>query len=208
MKFFKGFILSILIHGLLLSGGFGYIAWKNAQAGSVMEIDLKHSSLLFRPHNAVGQVRAIPPEPWYLTTGKKPVSAAPLAKVPVPVEPPEEQTTGTENPIGNGPPGPPAENWVPAAAAARIPEWMEGMITEDDYPAAARKQGKEGRVVATIVVDAAGHVQEVEITEGSYPEFNQLVMERLKKSRFQPGRDQNDRAIAVRMSIPIAFELH
>lgn len=205
MKLIRGLSLSILIHGLLFSGGAGYLAWKNTQAGLVMEVDLLNSSLLQRPKSAAGRLRVMPSEPWYLTTGKPVAQAVLKAKAPLPAEPAEEQTTATENQTGNG--GVTEETWFPAAAAARIPEWVDGIITEDDYPAAARRQGKEGRVVATVSIDSTGRVRDAEITEGSYPEFNQLVLERLKGARFRPARDQNDHPISVRMSIPIVFEL-
>jgi protein TonB len=205
MKLARGFIFSILIHGLLFFGGFGYLAWKSAQAAMVMEIDLAHSSLLLRPRRATAMARVIPPEPWYLTTGKRAQPTAPLLKTPPPVEPPEEQTAA---PVGAPSVGEPVETFLPAAAASKIPEWVDGLITEDDYPPAARKQGKEGKVVATVAIDSNGRVKDVQITEGSYPEFNQLVLERLRQARFRPARDQNDNPIAVRMSIPIVFELH
>jgi TonB family protein len=200
MKLTRGFVLSLLIHGLLFFGGAGYLAWKTAQAGASMEIDLAHSSLLLRPRRVAGPARVVPPEPWYLTTGKKAQATAPLVKAPPAPEPPEEQTAG---PVGE-----PADVFLPAAAASRIPEWVDGLITEDDYPPAARKQGKEGKVVATVAIDAAGQVKDVQITEGSYPEFNALVLDRLRHARFRPARDQNDNPIAVRMSLPIVFELH
>lgn len=204
MKFAKGFIISLLLHGFLFFGGVGYLAWKSVQAGAAMEIDLAHSSLLLRPHAAGGRARVIPPEPWYLTTGRKAQPTVPLVKTPPVVEPPEEQTAAPAGAVA----GEPAETFLPAAAASRIPEWVDGLITEDDYPPVARKQGKEGKVVVTVAIDATGQVKDVQVTEGSYPEFNQLVLERLRHARFRPARDQNDNPIAVRMSLPIVFELH
>jgi len=204
MKLTKGFILSLLIHSLLFFGGFGYLAWKSAQAGAAMEIDLAHSSLLLRPRHSAGAARIIPPEPWYLTTGKRVQPTAPLTKAPLPPEPVDEQTAAPVGPVGTEP----VETFLPAAAASKIPEWVDGLITEDDYPPAARKQGKEGKVVATVAIDASGQVKDVQIAEGSYPEFNQVVLDRLRHARFRPARDQNDNPIAVRMSLPIVFELH
>lgn len=203
MKLAQGFAWSLLIHGLLFFGGAGYLAWKTAQAGTVMEIDLAHSSLLLRPRHAAGLARVIPPEPWYLTTGKKARSEAPAVKIPPPVEPPEEQTAAPEGAAS----GEPVETFLPVAAASRIPEWVDGLITEEDYPAAARKQGREGKVVATVSIDATGRVKDVQIAAGSYPEFDRLVLDRLRSARFRPARDQNGDPVAVRMSLPIVFEL-
>jgi len=97
---------------------------------------------------------------------------------------------------------------VPAAAASRIPVWSEGMITEEDYPAEARAQGKEGKVVASVCIDASGRVNEVDIVEGDDPDFIQLVLRRLKMARFRPGLDHDGHPIAVRMTIPVVFQLN
>ncbi len=211
MKLFKGLSLSLILHALLFGFGFGYIAWEKAQAGSVMDIDLRSSSLLLRPKQVSGGRRLMinPPEPWYLTTGKR--SVVPVSKLPqpVPTEEPVVSAAVAENPNLTGPPGPgTAPEWIPASLAAHSPDWVEGFITEDDYPPTARKQGKEGRVVAVVLIDVQGRVNDVQITEGSYPEFNQLVLERLKTAKFMPARDQNNQPIGVRMTIPIVFELH
>jgi TonB family protein len=211
MKLLKGFSFSLLIHALLFSAGFGYIAWEKAHAVSVMDIDLHNSSLLLRPKQISGgrRLMTIPLEPWYLTTNKRTVPAVPKVPQPRPTEEPILSAPVADNPNLNGPPGPgTAPEWVPASLAAHSPDWVEGFITEDDYPPVARKQGKEGRVVAVALIDAQGIVRDVQITEGSYPEFNQLVLERLKAAKFLPARDQNNQPIGVRMTIPIVFELH
>lgn len=203
MKLAQGFAWSLLIHGLLFFGGAGYLAYKTAHAGAVMEIDLVHSSLLLRPRPAAGPARVVPPEPWYLAAGRKAQAAASAVRTPPPVEPPEEQTAAPEETAS----GEPGETFLPVAAASRIPEWVDGLITEEDYPATARNQGREGKVVATVSIDAEGRVKDVQIAAGSYPEFDQLVLERLRSARFRPARDQNGDPIAVRMSLPIVFEL-
>jgi TonB family protein len=205
MNLVRGLSLSVLVHGLIYFSGLGYVNWQKAQAGSIMDIDLGRSSLLLRPRQAAAiRGGVIPVEPWVLA---RPVART-LRKVTASLpETSVEPAAGTAAPgEGSGGSGA-APGWVPAALAAHRPEWLEGFITEEDYPPAARKQGKQGRVVASVVIDPTGAVLEVQLTEESYPEFNQLVEARLRKARFRPGRDQNDRPIAVRMSIPIVFEL-
>lgn len=209
MKLFKGLAFSILIHGLFFLAGLGYLSWQKARAGQALDIDLQSSSLLLRPRQLMPGTRpaAIPLEPWVLTAGKRIAALLPKIPRPLPTEVPD-LPAAPENSAGSNIPGPAAGPvWVPASQAAHCPELLDTLITEDDYPPTARKQGKEGRVVALVLIDAAGNVSEVQIAEGSYPEFNQLVLERLRQAKFRPGRDQNHQPIGVRMSIPVMFEL-
>lgn len=205
MRLAQGLAVSLLLHGCLVFGGRGYLVWERTHAGTVMEIDLAHSSLLWRPRGVSGARRfSLPSQPWFLAApGKKPVSTPgprPVSRV----EPAEESAAARGEPAAEMP----AETYLPAAAAARVPEWVEGMITEEDYPPAARKQGREARVVALVCIDPEGRVKEVRISEGGDPEFNQLVLERLRQARFRPAQDQDGNPVAVRMSLPIVFELH
>lgn len=207
MKLARSFLLSLLIHGSMVCAGVGFIAWEKAHSALVTEIDLKNSSLLLRPRSAIRPFSVAASEPWVLALekGRQAKSVLPKPKPPVaPIADEEPAGTGT----GTGPAQPEAPAWVSASSAAHIPEWAEGMITEDDYPRAARKQGREGRVVAKVVIDAEGKVTDVQITAGDDPEFAAVVLDRLKKARFKPGLDREGHPIAVRMSIPIVFELH
>lgn len=213
MKLLHGFVASILIHTLVFSLGLGFVTWRNARSEFVTVIDLKSSSLLLRPKNARTLAAALLSEPWVLAAEKaRPARPAPIKRMkaapPEPAEEPAPAFSGGSEGVAAGVPGPgTVAEWVPAAAASRIPEWIEGLITEEDYPAEARKQGKEGKVVARIIVGADGQVRDARITEGSYPEFEQLVLERLKTARFRPGLDRNGCPVAVRMTIPVVFEL-
>lgn len=206
MRLAQGLAVSLLLHGCLIFGGRGYLDWEKAHAGTVMEIDLAHSSLIWRPRGASAARRSfLPPQPWFLAApGKKPVSTP--GPRPVSRDEPPEESTAVRG--GTAAAGMPAEAYLPAAAAARVPEWVEGMITEEDYPPAARKQGREARVVALVCIDPEGRVKEARISEGSDPEFTQLVLERLRQARFRPAQDQDGNPVAVRMSLPIVFELH
>ncbi len=97
---------------------------------------------------------------------------------------------------------------MPAAAASRRPDWVDGLITEDDYPAQLRSAGKEGRVVVDVLIDATGAVRGVELVQGSEAAFNDLVLSRLKASHFRPAYDQNGNATPCRLRLPITFQLH
>lgn len=209
LSLFSGLTVSACLHAAIYLGGLELVAWQKIQKHPAMEIDLHSSSLLLRPPNARGQAAAVPPpEPWILATAQSAVPAAVKPPtIPKPPVPEPEEPSGAFVPPGRPIVSELVTEWVPAAAASRIPEWIDGMITEEDYPADAKAQGKEGQVVATVFIDDAGKVQEVLILEGSTPEFVPLVTHRLKAARFRPALDQNDRPLAVRMTIPIVFKL-
>jgi TonB family protein len=203
MKLTLGLAISLGVHSLFFLAGWGWLVWQHLHPDFITNIDLQSSSLLLRPRHTVAGVLATPPAPWVLATATRrsvPVSTALLTPVPT--------ATVSEDQAEAAPAGNAEPVWVPAAAAAQIPEWIEGTITEEDYPAAARKQGREGRVVASVAIDATGTVREVRIVEGRDEDFNRVVLERLRQARFRPGLDQNGNPIAIRMTIPVVFELH
>jgi protein TonB len=203
-RLFGGFFVSCLAHAALFGGSFGWIAWERAHTPRSIDIDLSGSSLLLRPRNAGSQAHtAAPPEPWVLAM-KGQAAPRPPAQVPSAVPAPAAEEAGPVCP----PPCPEnAGDWMPAAAASRRPEWDEGMITEDDYPASLKSKGVEGRIVVEVLIDAAGHVKGVTLEQGAAPEFNQLVLDRLKQSKFRPAYDQNGNAVACRLRLPLAFKL-
>jgi TonB family protein len=208
-------VVSTFLHGLIFFGGFEFLAWQKAHHKFVAEIDLQSSSLLLHPRARRTRTGAVPPpQPWIMPKEDQ------LARVPSLLKPPvapklkiaknenEDEQAGPVDSPGKAMGSELVTEWLPAAAATHSPEWVDGMITEDDYPAEAKAQGKEGKVVASVCIDVTGSVKDVQITEGNDPEFNQLVLQRLRNARFKPGLDQNSHPIAVRMSIPIVFELH
>ena len=197
-----GLGLSLLIHGALYGAVAGFFAWEESRAGNAMDIDLAGSSLLrqvLNPNN--GQARRKPPEPWILSSGK--YAPAPKA-APLTVTAEPEEIAGPACP----PPCPETPgDWVPASSASRLPSWTAGLITEDDYPHEARRAGAEGRVVADVLIDAQGAVRNVTLVQGSRPDFDALVLERLKVSRFRPAMDSEGNPIACRLRLPVDFQL-
>lgn len=74
------------------------------------------------------------------------------------------------------------------------------------YPEMARRAGLQGQVLVAFIVTREGRVTEPRVLKG--PEiFRAAALEAARQFRFKPAR-QNDRAIAVRMTIPIRFRLH
>jgi protein TonB len=76
-----------------------------------------------------------------------------------------------------------------------------------DYPDAARKDGKEGRVILRVLVDEEGRSKLVEInlSSGSYL-LDQAAAEAIKRWRFSPAR-YGDSPTASWVKIPVDFRL-
>ena len=74
------------------------------------------------------------------------------------------------------------------------------------YPEMARRAGLQGQVLVSFIVTKEGRVAEPQVLKG--PEiFRAAALEAVRQFRFEPAM-QNDRAVAVRMTIPIRFSLH
>ncbi len=74
------------------------------------------------------------------------------------------------------------------------------------YPALARRRGKEGRVVLTLLIDSTGRVQKIDVNESPGYGLTEAAIEAVRKSTFAPARIQG-RNIASRAVLPIRFKL-
>ena len=74
------------------------------------------------------------------------------------------------------------------------------------YPEMARRAGLQGQVLVAFIVTREGRVTEPRVLKG--PEiFRAEALEAVRQFLFKPAL-QNDRGVAVRMTIPIRFSLH
>ena len=74
------------------------------------------------------------------------------------------------------------------------------------YPEMARRAGLQGQVLVAFIVTREGRVVEPQVLKG--PEiFRAAALEAVRQFQFKPAM-QNDRGVAVRMTIPIRFSLH
>ncbi len=177
-RLFRGILISSLIHGGLFGGALGLIAWGEAHTEYRVDIDMKSTPLL-----SVGTQATPVIETWIMAKkGKSPT-------------PPTIKPT-------------PEPDLAVAVVASRQPSWVGGMIGEDDYPIEMRKQKKEGRVVAELLINIEGKVKSVSIVQGSTPEFNTVVMAKLQDARFRPALDASGQPINCRVRLPIAFKLN
>ena len=74
------------------------------------------------------------------------------------------------------------------------------------YPEMARRAGLQGQVVVTFTVTADGQVVEPRVLKGAEI-FRVSALEAVLQFRFKPAM-QNDKAVSVRMTIPLSFKLH
>ena len=74
------------------------------------------------------------------------------------------------------------------------------------YPEDALRAEIEGRVIVQFIVDENGRAQDITVVKGIHASCDQEAIRVIGVAEFQPGR-LNDRPIAVRMSLPVAFKL-
>ncbi len=74
------------------------------------------------------------------------------------------------------------------------------------YPPPARRRGKEGRVVLTLLIDQTGKVQKIDVTESAGYGLTEAAVAAVKKSTFAPAR-VNGRNVVSRAVLPIRFKL-
>jgi periplasmic protein TonB len=137
----------------------------------------------------------------------------------------EGQETGSGNAIGTddpksagtvveAPPTPPIVE-TPRTFASRMPAFPDGekalyafLKNNLNYPVIARENNIQGTVVLQFVVSASGKIDQVKIMKGigggCDEEAKRVV---LKMPDWTPG-NHNNKAVAVRMTVPIKFTLN
>lgn len=98
-------------------------------------------------------------------------------------------------------------DYVQASDAHRKPRWVGNFITANDYPLLAAQQGKDGRVVLSIIIDDEGRVRDAELLEGSYDALNEVALAKVKDAVFSPAYDKGGNAVACKVRVPIKFQL-
>ena len=83
---------------------------------------------------------------------------------------------------------------------------MDGLRDRLQYPDIARNGGIDGRVVVTAVIDERGRAENLQIASSPSEMLSYAAMDAIRDSRFRPARRQG-RAVKVRLSIPVDFEL-
>jgi TonB family protein len=136
----------------------------------------------------------------------RPVSPVPEKAHPQPTADPNRRLASADF-GGKAPFAPPTPPTSPAAQADPLPPQEEAARNIEqpappEYPAAARRRGLEGCVLAEVMIGADGSVTDVSILESDHPGiFDQSMREAQRTARYQPanraGVPVASRALAV-----------
>jgi protein TonB len=180
-------ICSAFVH-VGVGGGIYYWFVKRQPPPIVAELDLSMTPLVPTMPNQGGGSGAKQPDSWVIAKPepvkvetKEEVAKEESVGVPCTGEncnaPLIGQGWGGGNGQGEG-------QYVPVEQAARKPRWIGNFITAADYPAVARQQGKDGRVILTVLIDDQGHVRDARLLEGSYEVLNEVALRKVKDAVF------------------------
>lgn len=204
-NFINGTMVSLMVH-LGTGGGMYYWFVKREPPPIVADLDLTMAPLVPTIPNAGGRGGAKPVEDWTISKKKK----ASAQVTPVAVET-KEQVVKQENaapPCTNCPTTGDGEGqYIPVEAASRKPRWIRNFITTQDYPPVAREQGRDGRVVLTVLIDSNGRVRDARLLQGSYEVLNEVALRKVKNAVFSPAYDKSNKPVSCKVTLPIRFEL-
>jgi protein TonB len=202
-------ILSAAVHAGM-AGGLFYWFVTRQPAPIVAELDLSMSPLSV-PNAGGGAAR--PSQAWSVPKKGIAPPPPPAPSLAPPMPEPETPSVAAKPgaPVGTGDggggDGSGAGAYVPVELTARKPRWIANFITSSDYPGVARQQGKDGRVVLSVLLDAEGHVRDARLLQGSYEVLNEVALRKIKEAVFAPAYDAADRPVACKVTLPIRFEL-
>ncbi len=83
---------------------------------------------------------------------------------------------------------------------------MESVQRKIVYPAAAKKEKVEGKVIVKAFIDESGTVRRTEIIKGIGSGCDEAALAAVMSSHFKPGR-MNGKVVRVQMSIALEFKL-
>ncbi len=127
------------------------------------------------------------------------------------VEPVHESTSEGADELPQ--PGPPAElsrlNAAVLDFSENMPEVKGGMgalYLHIEYPADAKEQGIEGRLILQFIVERDGRPTSVGVLKGLFPSCDSSAVRAVRETTFVPGT-QEGRPVRVRMRLPVRFKL-
>jgi TonB family protein len=181
----SGTMLSFIVHmaitGILYLWAFGNLHLNGKY--ELMQLDMSAAQQV----NAA-KIKPTPVDNWIISNNK--------------VQPPKPVQINTPVPTPA-----PTEVWVPAAAAARRPKWIANFISPDDYPATARQEGSDGRVILQVRIDASGAVREVNLLQGKSQILNEVAIRKVRSGIFTPAYNAQGYPIGCEVILPIKFQL-
>lgn len=180
------------------AGGSFYLWVVMTRTGNLQEIELTSAPLV--PRSASAQAVPMIDDDWFLAQKHRKLSKAPEQKKETPSDATPCKGNCQQGATGFG-------EFIPASDAARKPKWVGNFITPNDYPLLAKQQGKDGRVVLSVIIDNEGRVRDAQLLEGSYEALNEVALAKVREAVFSPAYDKDGNAVACKVRLPIRFEL-
>lgn len=180
------------------AGGSFYLWVAMSRHGHMQEIELTSAPLV--PRSANNQTVESNEDDWVLIRKNRRFAKLPEQKKEVPKDPNVCAGKCPERQAGYG-------EFIPASAAERKPRWVGNFITPSDYPLLAKQQGRDGRVVLSVIIDNEGRVRAAQLLEGSYEALNEVALAKVREAVFTPAYDKSGNAVACKVRLPIRFEL-
>ena len=130
------------------------------------------------------------------------LAAAPKAEAPASFVVPAQPPAPPPAPMAV-PPAPPAP--LPVVAARFDANYLHN--PKPVYPAIARRNGEEGKVLLKVRVSADGNALDVEVKQSSgYPRLDTAAREAVQRWRFVAAR-RGDEVVESSVVVPITFSL-
>ena len=145
----------------------------------------------------------LPPPPTQVTA--PPIKLDIPAPNPVPVAPPNPLPPPIAPPAPPAPVAPPAPPAPKPAAVKGAPRGNPGSwFSDDDYPAAAKRAGAQGRVSVLLNIDTSGRVVDCRVTasSGNSDLDSQTCNLAKRRGRFTVQKDVDGNAQAYTYSLP------
>lgn len=189
-------VASVALHA---SAGTSFYLWVTlGRHARLHEVELANAPLV--PRSANNQMAEQIDDEWFLGQKNRKVAEPAEAQKEMPREANACAGKCPESNAGMG-------NFVQASDAHRKPRWVGNFITARDYPLVAAQQGKDGRVVLSVIIDQEGRVRDAQLLEGSYDVLNEVALAKVKEAVFSPAYDKEGNAVACKVRVPIRFEL-
>lgn len=189
-------LASVALHA---SAGTSFYLWVTlGHNAHLHEVELSNVPLV--PRSANSYMTEKTDDEWFLVQKNRKVAKPAEVQKEMPRE---ANTCAGKCPESNAGMG----DFVQASDAHRKPRWVRNFITASDYPLVAAQQGKDGRVVLSVIIDNEGRVREAQLLEGSYDVLNEVALAKVKEAVFSPAYDKEGNAVACKVRVPIRFEL-
>ena len=97
----------------------------------------------------------------------------------------------------------------PKGKGERLPRIInfEEFVATVNYPNKCRLMGIEGTVVIRLLIDAEGKVERYRILAAPDDLMKKECVSKIKRLKFMPARDKNNKAVPAYVDLPIVFDL-